>query len=210
MPNWLNHPPEDDCCCPYRIRRTPCGGYLQGIVLSDDLLGCNTHFYRGRTMPCEAPNCSACIEGVAWRYHSYLACVQYDTNVAFVLELTAQASDSFLTYKKTHGTLRGCLFRAQRATPRPNGRVLIQTKPADLSSRALPDAPDLIKLLCHIWNIPSPEMKDVPHHRANPRVARSVPDESINEGNGHFTHEEGTPDHILSPPPKPSRKGSKQ
>jgi hypothetical protein len=206
MPNWLNRPPDDDCVCPYRIRRTPTSGYLQGIVLSDDLLGCNTHFFRGRTMPCEAPNCLPCTEGVPWRYHSYLASVQYDTNVAFLLELTAQASDSFLTYRKTHGTLRGCLFRAQRATPRPNGRVVIQTKPADLSSRVLPDEPNLIKLLCHIWNVPIPEMVDAPHHRENPRVARSVPDESINEGNGHFKPEEGIPDHVLSPSPSPEPK----
>jgi len=72
----------------------------------------------------------------------------------FIFELTAQATDQFARYREKHGTLRGCFFEASRANRRPNGRVTIRCRPADLAVLDLPPAPNLKAALCKIWNIP--------------------------------------------------------
>lgn len=81
------------------------------------------------------------------------------TGEHFLFEMTAQAAEPFTEYHEQHGTLRGCHFQASRLGHHHNGRVLVQCKPADLSQTKLPDAPDLIACLCHIWNVPTPDVR---------------------------------------------------
>ncbi len=170
MPIWTNSLPEDNQPLAHRIRRTPVGGKLLGIVTASDLLGCNTHYFHGRTVPCEAPNCPACDQGLGWRFHAYLSALDPTSNDHFIFEMTALAAEVFVTYKKAHGTLRGCLFQAVRLGTKPNGRVTIQTKPADLQTRALPDPPDIKRILCVLWNVPDKAAQPASHHRPYTRI----------------------------------------
>lgn len=170
MPIWTNSLPDDPATLSHRIRRTPCGGKLLGIVTSSDLLGCNTHYFHGRTTPCEAPNCPACDQGLGWRFHAYVSALDPNSNDHFIFEMTALAAEVFVTYKKAHGTLRGCLFQAVRIGTKPNGRVTIQTKPADLQTRQLPEPPDIKSILCVLWNVPTNAAKQATHHRPFDRI----------------------------------------
>jgi len=95
------------------------------VITSPDLLGCNTHFFGGHTVPCETPECEACLKGIPWRWHGYLAAIQAQTHAHFIFEFTAQAGDTFREYFQLHGTLRGCIFQAERMHHRPNGRVIL-------------------------------------------------------------------------------------
>jgi hypothetical protein len=48
------------------------------------------------------------------------------------------------------------MFQASRWRQTPNGRVLIQTKPADLTKIILPQPPNIIAALSIIWHLPLP------------------------------------------------------
>jgi len=124
------------------------------IVTSEDLIGCYTHFYKGHTVPCEGEDCPAHRDGIPYRWHAYLSAIDQSDGVHFIFECTAQASEAFTTYRTAFGTLRGCIFESRRLNQRPNGRVVIRTKPADLTARRIPIGPDLAKCMAIIWSKP--------------------------------------------------------
>lgn len=159
MPNWNTEPPNDLGRSGIRLIRTPPAHPFLALVLSDNLVGCNTHYINQRTIPCETPTCESCEAGIGWRWHGYLAVVVDATKETVLFECTARAAEAFRAYHQLHGTLRGCHFKAVRLNQRPNGRVLIQAKPADLANVNLPTAPNVQQLLCHIWNIPPSQVE---------------------------------------------------
>ncbi len=154
MPTFSNTPPDPDSQRAMPIRRTPTQGRLNAAVTVNDLVGCYTHFYQGHTVPCEAPDCDPCNNGIPYRWHGYVAAIQAATRLHFILEFTAQVADSFRDYFKLNRTLRGCIISAERMHHRPNGRVIITLKPGDLAQLNLPEPPDLIACLCIIWHLP--------------------------------------------------------
>lgn len=158
MPVFTSTPPERDSGHGFRLIRTPGPGRLTAIATCKKLIGCPTHFYQRRTLPCERPDCPACEAGVPWRWHGYVSAVDQKTHEHFIFEMTAQAAEEFTAYYSRHETLVGCLFEATRLGQHHNGRVLIRCKPIDQASVHLPDPPNVMKLLCHIWNIPEPEV----------------------------------------------------
>lgn len=158
MPVFTDAPPESAHGPGLRLRRTPAPGKLTAIVTCEKLIGCPTHFYQRRTIPCEPDNCPACNAGHPWRWHGYVSAVDAKTHEHFIFEMTAQAAEPFTDYAKRQHTLNGCLFEASRLGDHSNGRVLIRCKPIDLAQVNLPDPPDVIRCLSHIWNIPDTEM----------------------------------------------------
>lgn len=158
MPDWSNEVPDDPRGLALPIRRTPPHGALLAVVTSIDLIGTRTHFWQRRTMPHEKINCEACKAGIPTRWHSYLSAWDHHTKMHFLFELTAQAAQHFVTFRKAHGTLRGCLFKASRWRQIPNGRVLIECKPYDIVSHPIPKGPDLIAVLSILWNLPPDQM----------------------------------------------------
>lgn len=155
MPDFSNAPPSDPRGRSLDLLRCPAGKPLSAIVTSNDLIGCKTHYYGGKTVPCENEDCEACRDGVPWRWHSYLAAYSHGNNTHFILESTARATETFVQYRDAHGTLRGCLFKAERPRGRKNSQVYIQTRQADLAKYPIPDPPDLLQLLGMIWNLPN-------------------------------------------------------
>lgn len=174
MPQFSNKPPPEGRRPGIALVRTPANRPLVAIVTSDDLVGTPTHYYRNRTTPCEGEGCPICAEGFSWKWHGYLSCVDQGSQEHILFEFTAQASDAFRSYHKQYGTLRGCLFRANRHAGRYNGRVTIQTRPADLQAKTLPPGVNLTAMLCHIWNIPMSQadiegkLKDHPRIKIHP------------------------------------------
>lgn len=154
MPKYTDRPPKDARGPAFPIRRTPPSRPLVAIVTSDNLVGCATHWWKGRTIPCEAPDCEACREQMPWRWHGYFAALNPTTHEHFIFEMTAQAAEPFVEYFDHYDTLRGCMFEAVRIDRKPNGRVTIRCKPADLQKINLPPSPSLTKALSILWNLP--------------------------------------------------------
>lgn len=170
MPNWDHSPPPDAARPGLRLTRTPAGRPFRGVVTCERLIGCATHYFNNRTIPCEAPGCAACDEGMSWRWHAYVSCIDLSSHEHVVFELTAAAASRLQEYQGRHGTLRGCDFQASRANNRHNGRVLVVTRPADLNKIALPDAPNIPAVMCHIWNIPTTAVYQRPDPDGRDRI----------------------------------------
>lgn len=171
MPNWSHDPPERGEGPALPIQRTPSARPLVATITSPDMIGCDTHFYQGHTVPCEKPECEACGKGIPFRWHGYLAALNYDSHLHFIFEMTLQASRALVEYRDAHSTLRGCLFKAYRLHRRHNGRVIIQTKPAAIEHINLPKPPDLVSCMAIIWQLPRPEVILAGKFRAVDRVA---------------------------------------
>jgi len=159
MLNFQNELPEDPRGQSLELMRCPPTRAIEGIITSVDFLGCNTHFYHGRTLPCDDSDCPACLEGLPWYWHSYISLFSIQTHRQVLFESTAKATEPLKLYRQAHGTLRGCLMFAKRANSSPNSHVIIQTKPADLADLNLPPEPNILKVLSIIWNISLDGMK---------------------------------------------------
>ena len=179
MPIWTNDVPKDPRGPAFQIVRTPAFKPLLAIVTCEDLVGCYTHFYHGRTVPCEGDNCPAHQEGIPYRWHAYLSAYDAKTSQHFLFECTAQSADAFTAYRDAYQTIRGCLFRATRMNQKTNGRIVIQTRPADLKGVNLPHPPALTKCLAILWSLPIGDVqaptihpeKKTPHVRPNKKPA---------------------------------------
>jgi len=171
MPIFTNAPPQDDRAYSLPLARTPANGKLIGIITTHDLIGCATHWYGGRTIPCEGETCKACLEGVPWRWHSYIAAMLKGTRHHVLLEFTAQASEKLIEYRDAHKTLRGCGITAKRLRNRANGRVMLTCTQTDLESIHLPPEPNVTKALSLIWGLPQPEVNIADRVRQQPRLA---------------------------------------
>lgn len=158
-PTWTTDVPQDPRGKAFPLLRTPTNGKLIAAVTSENLIGTDTHFYGGHTIPCERPDCEACRNGMPFIYHGYVSAVQVHTRLHFLFEFTAQAADSFKHYYKAHGTLRGCRMEATRMHSRPNGRVILTCSPLDQQAHKLPEPPDVAACMAIIWNLPAGQIE---------------------------------------------------
>ncbi len=134
--------------------RTPAQGKLRAIVTSEDLIGCNTHFWGGHTVPCSAPECEACQHGVPYRWHAYLTALNSNKGLHFLYECTAAAAEILCAYRRKIGFLRACVFEAYRWRSAPNGRVMLRCEPGPNETVHLPPPPDLEAVLAILWQLP--------------------------------------------------------
>jgi hypothetical protein len=170
MPHWSNQPPADPRGNSLPLTRTPAAKQLRGIITSPDLLGCITHFWKGRTLPCESPHCEACTEGMPWRWHAYLGLFLPETRQHVLFECTAQVAEKLVTYRTAHGSLRGVGLLASRPSRRPNGRVAILRWTPDVDPDSLPDPPNIVAALAVIWNIPTAQLSVPETLRLQPKL----------------------------------------
>jgi len=154
MPSWSHELPPSSKHNGYDLKRTPPDRPLRAIVTSETLHVCWTHFWGGRTVPCERPECEACNALSPARAHCYLAAMDPATRDHFLFECTAKAAVPFQDWIATYKTLRGCFFQAQRPKRRRNSAVEILCKPADLTKITLPLPPDVPLAMCVIWQLP--------------------------------------------------------
>lgn len=156
MFNFQNEPPKDERGQSLPLMRCPTHKPISGIITSTNLVGTQTHYYRGRTIPCDSGNCPACSDGVPWRWHGYVSLFSATSSRQVLFEFTARAAEPLTAYRETYGTLRGCKLTAKRINSSANARVMMQCIPADLAKLTIPKEPDLLAALSIIWNIERP------------------------------------------------------
>lgn len=153
MPLFSSEPEEGAKGVTLPLRRTPPTGALVGTITCKSIVGTNTHWYGGRTTPCELPDCEPCAKSVGWRWHGYVSAIDQKTMEHFLFEFTAQAQDFFRLFLINNSSLRGCIFKATRMGNKPNGKVQIVTKRQENGLIYLPEEPKIEEVLCHIWGI---------------------------------------------------------
>jgi len=168
MPSFSNRLPDKAKHMGFDIVRTPTSGNLVACITSEDLLVVDTHYWNGRTIPCErktldaageatAGTCEACNAATPFRTHVYVAAFRDKTHDHFIFECTAHAAKAFAEYREKAGTLRGCAFTASRPKQTKNGKVVVETRTANLCHMTLPQPPNLARALCTIWRVPTPD-----------------------------------------------------
>lgn len=155
MPTWRNELPRTDKHMGFDLRRTPSSTSLHAIITCDNLLVCDTHFWHGRTQPCERPDCTPCNESIPFRTHVYVSAFDPKKGEHFLFECTAHAAKPIEEYFQANKTIRGCIILAVRPRGTRNAKVVIQTGTANLQRVQIPDPPNLIRALSVIWRLPA-------------------------------------------------------
>jgi len=188
MLEFSHDPPLESTRIAIRLLRTPAKGKLQLLITSADLIGCFTHFFSGRSMPCTGQGCEACAAGSSGRWHGYVAAIEQSSNEQIIFEVTAAAAEALANYRAKHGTLRGCDCIAARVAPRPNARVRLHMRPLDLSARDLPQPINLPAALCHIWGLPINECRIGSDSTIAPTLQHQGTRLPADRGNGSHLH----------------------
>jgi len=198
MPNWSNQLPEQGHHMGFDLRRTPASATLHAIATCDDILVCDTHYFHGRTLPCERQvdqngktvddtTCGPCTEKQGYRTHVYISAYDAKRLEHFIFECTAQAAKPLKEYVEANGTLRGCIIYASRPKAKANSKVAIQTAPCNQAKITLPQPPDLRRALTIIWRIPQtatvvePRRRGAPRLRTNPAPLSQMRQQANNE-----------------------------
>lgn len=198
MPTFRNTLPTSAKTENLKLRRVPARGPLQAICLSNDLTVVDTHFWRGRTCPCERElndagftiddsACEACQGKQGYRPHVYVACWDPRSESRFLLEITPHAAKPLADYIADRGTLRGCSIYATRPKGTANAAVVITTAPINQSLTRLPADPNVPAALAILWRLPRDAMqtaadvcRDVDERAEQPpAVQRSRPDPNV-------------------------------
>jgi hypothetical protein len=199
MPNWSTQLPPAQKHQGFDLRRTPTSSSLQAICTCENLLVCDTHFWHGRTTPCERitnekgktvddSTCPACLQKQAWRTHVYVSAFDPRTHQHFIFECTDIAAKPFAEYIDGNGTLRGCSFYANRPKATPNGKVIILTNTVNQARTPLPTAPDVKHALAVIWRLPAKSLEECPTEpkatiiRPNPQILKEMKTQPDNAG----------------------------
>lgn len=148
---WSNTPPAERSWAHCKLLRTPMGKELKGIITSEKLIGCRTHFTKGRTTPCLGSACIPCSEGHSWAWHGYISLYEPSHASICIFECTEQGAQQIIRQAAAFGTLRGLMLTAKRAANRPNSRVLCKLEPHSFPAEALPPGVDLCTYLEHMW-----------------------------------------------------------
>lgn len=148
-----HRPADSELRTSYRIVRAPSTGELTGIVLSHEIYGCDTHYFRGRTRPHTDPLCEACDEGAGKRWQGYLALLTHKTRDLVLFEFTAAAAAPLCEYFDHNKGLDGANIRAYRTSTKANARVVIRIERGDVALFSAPPAPDVAQILNRIWGI---------------------------------------------------------
>lgn len=180
---WTTDVPTDPRGKAFPLRRAPPGGHLVAAITSEDLIGLDTHFFGGHTVPCERPDCKACSKAMPFRWHGYVAAIDATNNLHFIFEFTAQAADAFVQYRDAHGTLRGCRFEARRLNSKANGRVILSCRPVDQTKITLPNPPDIAACMSIIWNLPAGQVNT--NKQINGRPAMTNVAQKLAQWEGH-------------------------
>ena len=150
---WNDRPNEVKEQGHFEIMRTPAGGVLSGVITSDTFVGCNLHYYRGRSTPCRKNDCEACEAGHRPRWTGYVLLMSRKTRRVNILEFTARCYSTMQSMLIAKTSLRGVVVTVKRTSSRPNGPLAMTFEEDRVDPDSLPPAPDLREILERIWEV---------------------------------------------------------
>jgi len=148
---WTESPTTSSEGREWRVLRVPPKGIGGLIILSHEVVGTDTHYFGGRTVPHGKEQCNACDAGNQKRWHGYLAVWNPKAASKWILEITDAAGDTFKKMFAKRTTLRTLSFAGQRVPCKPNGTLIVRLTESDWASDGLPHAPDLRRMLMRMW-----------------------------------------------------------
>lgn len=166
MDHWQDSPTPKNSIPNYQIYRTPSNQRFRAICISEGHVGAKLHFYKGRTSPCNGAACEPCQQGHAARWKGYLLCKQPDNPKVVIFEFTERGYQATIDKFHKHGSLRGCVFLAQRLNRKPNGPLLLEWEDNRFDESQLPYPADLRAMLARMWEVrtAAPRLHDEDHY----------------------------------------------
>lgn len=153
MANWTSEPQRDPESQPYRITRCPATKELRCIIVSEQLIGTELHYWKGRSTPCTNQACTACMAGQKSRWKGYFQALNESTNVVQIVEVTDRVYDAFAAQVRKHGSLRGHGCRLSRTNGKVNGPLHVEFDGPKRSPGELPDPAPLTEILERMWEL---------------------------------------------------------
>jgi hypothetical protein len=151
--NW-NAPPPDDSGLYVPILSPKARGSVTATIVSEHMIGVNTHFSRNRTEPCIGIDngCEACKKGQSTRWKGYLGAWHGGFGRYVLAEITAAAArDVGGLLTDPNKSLRGMEIHLCRVGVKPNAPVKCEIRPGRMKSDQVPSAFDERAALCRIW-----------------------------------------------------------
>lgn len=152
-PLWDRRAPETEARGLWTVKRCPTKGRLVIQIWSHDLVATPTHYVANRTRPCTGTTCEVCNAGTRPRWHYYLAGMDTRTKERTILELTPNAAEVLIRNFDERRSLKGCYVALERATPKPNGRIIARVGPPQPNDVETPKAPDVRPIMERVWEV---------------------------------------------------------
>jgi hypothetical protein len=157
---WSNKPLDETGRIMYEVRRCKPGKPVEGIILSDTLLGKYTHHMDGRTQPHVDGDCRGCARGISMRWHSWIFCKDFKSPAIFIMEFPAIGANQMYRFEREYGGLRGYSVKQIRVGTKENGRIRLQEYPDRVSPLSLPPCPDIVAVMSKMWEIRPDQVAD--------------------------------------------------
>lgn len=151
MTTWSNIPPDPRDFANIRLVRVPASGAILGIVTSNDIEGCWTHWDKYRTQPCPGEDCPLCRDGQPRRWQGWLSLVSQVTERQIVVQVSPLAAQTLGEIRTKYGKLRGLLVEFTRAAKRPNARIIVEARQLPKPPAHLPPPVNIQKYMELIW-----------------------------------------------------------
>lgn len=137
----------------FPVVRAPQKGSDIYTLLSDEVIGCWTHFFRGRTQPCLGDLCTICSPEVRRTWHGWLLGYDPSRRQTYIVELPAGPAMALTKWREERGSLRGCSIELRRKNGKVNGPVQVGTAGPKIDLSLLPPCLDLKPMLLRMWQI---------------------------------------------------------
>lgn len=175
MATWSDRPTRSNDNQPFKIYRCPANRPLKVICVSEMLIGCDLHYWKGRSVPCSGNECTACQAGQMPRWRGYFQGFSEDSRTVRIIEVTERVWGIFDAATKKHGSLRGLGVRIERMNGKVNGPLSATFEGMMKSPGELPEEADLIAILERMWEhrqgaLPGMESESDPQGKANLRA----------------------------------------
>lgn len=148
---FVEAPPEELGPVGLAVKRAPSIGADVWTILSEQLYGCSTHYYRRRTQPCVGDQCEICAGGQPRRWYGWLVGYDVARREKVLVEVPPGVALALRAYRGQVGNLRGHVIRLARRNKKENGPVKAEFGPGKFASELLPPCPDIVALLSRMW-----------------------------------------------------------
>lgn len=121
------------------------------VCLSSRHVGCDIHWWGGRSFPHLAKDCPACKDKRPAVWKGWIAVWHPKTREIGILEFTHRCTESLDAYFLAHGSCRGGIVTVSRSGTKANGKLTLQIVTGTYAVNELPACPDIKHALELMW-----------------------------------------------------------
>lgn len=150
--DWSDRPNVQLSRDRHDIVRCGTGSMKPHVILNDEIVGAELHWFQGRSTPHLKHDCPFCGPGKQTVWKGHVVGYDPDTKRTVIIEFTAPCIDPIAAYKQQWQTIRGALLRLHRLGGKANGKLVATVAPSNIPTAQLPEPFDLRAALHFMWN----------------------------------------------------------